>query len=142
MASPLRLVLDTNTLVSALLFRSGRLAWLRHAWQCGQVTPLVCTATVAELLRVLTYPKFALERGDIDELLAEFLPFAETVALPEHSPPTPPCRDPDDQVFIDLAVTAAADGVVTGDGDLLAVANAMTMPVRLPAEWRKALEIA
>lgn len=55
-----RVVLDTNIVLSALLFNTGRLTWVRHAWQRQQVQPLVCTATVNELLRVLAYPKFKL----------------------------------------------------------------------------------
>ena len=32
----IRMVLDTNVLVSALLFEGGRLAWIRQSWQSGQ----------------------------------------------------------------------------------------------------------
>ncbi len=138
MSAP-RLALDTNTLVSALLFRQGRLAWLREAWQGGRLVPLVCTATAGELLRVLGYPKFRLDRDEIDELLAEILPYAETVTLPEPLPLVPECRDPGDQMFVHLAIAAEADGIVTGDGDLLALADEMILPVRTPAQWRVVL---
>lgn len=40
-----RVVLDTNIVLSALVFASGRMAWVRHAWQCGHITPLVCKET-------------------------------------------------------------------------------------------------
>jgi len=50
-----RVVLDTNIVLSALLFNAGRLAWVRHAWQRQRVQPLVCRATVNELMRVLAY---------------------------------------------------------------------------------------
>jgi uncharacterized protein len=56
----LRVVLDTNIVLSALLFKSGRLAWLLPAWQEYRVVPLVCRDTLDELLRVLDYPKFRL----------------------------------------------------------------------------------
>jgi predicted nucleic acid-binding protein len=56
----LRVVLDTDTVLSALLFPEGRLAWLRDAWTCGSVLPVVCIATVRELIRALAYPKFEL----------------------------------------------------------------------------------
>lgn len=134
-----RLVLDTNTLVSALVFRTGRLAWLRHAWQDARVTPLICTATVEELLRVLAYPKFRLGLEDIDELLAEFLPYAETVPLPQRPTRGPRCRDPCDQMFVDLALAADADGLVTDDKDLLALAEEIHLVVATPAHWRETL---
>jgi len=72
-----RVVLDTNCLVSALLFKRGRLTALRRAWQNGLFRPLVCRETAAELIRVLAYPKFRLSKADLEALLAEFLPFAE-----------------------------------------------------------------
>jgi putative PIN family toxin of toxin-antitoxin system len=133
------LVLDTNILVSALLFRGNRLTWLRDAWQGRRIIPLMCAATAEELLRVLAYPKFRLSRDEINELLAEILPYAEAVTLSESSSASPQCRDPNDQVFVDLAVAAEADGIVTGDKDLLALADQMPLPVRTPAQWREAL---
>jgi len=134
-----RLVLDTNTVISALLFRQGRLTWLRTAWQDGSAKPLLCTATVNELLRVLAYPKFQLGPDQIAELLAEFLPYAETVDLSAQQQPGPRCRDPDDQVFIDLALAANADGLVTGDRDLLALADETRLRIQTPAQWRECL---
>ena len=76
--SSLRVVLDTNVLVSALLFSTGRLAWLREAWQQGAVVPLLGRETAEELLRVLRYPKFRLSRQEREELLADLLPYCET----------------------------------------------------------------
>jgi predicted nucleic acid-binding protein len=57
-----RVVLDTNVVVSALVFGTGRLAEMRIAWQGERLLPLVSKATVEELLRVLAYPKFQLTR--------------------------------------------------------------------------------
>lgn len=57
LSGPPRVVLDTNCVVSALLFSRGRLAWLRRAWQSGRVVPLVSRGTATKLIRVLAYPK-------------------------------------------------------------------------------------
>src|SRR5262249_48764253 len=51
-----RVVLDTNVVVSALLFTRGATVRLREAWQAGEVLPLASRATAAELVRVLAYP--------------------------------------------------------------------------------------
>ena len=81
--------------------------------------PIVCRETVAELLRVLAYPKFRLSDAEQSGLLEDFLPFAETVVLAAGRPPLPlVCRDPDDLVFIELALASGADALVSGDGDL------------------------
>ena len=62
-----RVVLDTNIVLSALLFAEGQVAWMRDAWQRGRIVPVVCHETVTELLRVLAYPKFKLSGADQDK---------------------------------------------------------------------------
>lgn len=119
-----RVVLDTNVVLSALLFTAGRLAWIRHAWQRQQFQPLVCKETVGELLRVLAYPKFKLTASEQEELLADFLPYADVVELPAPWPALPACRDEKDQVFLVLAHVGEADALVTGDSDILAMREA------------------
>ncbi|MCL4184961.1 MAG: putative toxin-antitoxin system toxin component, PIN family [Burkholderiaceae bacterium] len=116
-----RVVLDTNIVLSALLFNAGRLAWIRHAWQHGQLQPLVCRDAVNELLRVLAYPKFQLSAQEQKDLLADFLPYAEVIMLPTPWPDLPACRDEKDQVFLVLAHAGKADALVTGDADILAM---------------------
>jgi uncharacterized protein len=120
---PWRVVLDTNIVVSALLFTRGPAARVREAWHAGQVLPLVSRTTVAELVRVLAYPKFRLSADDQSELLADYLPATAVVSVPEPPPAVPPCRDPHDLPFLHLAATGRADALVTGDADLLALAG-------------------
>jgi predicted nucleic acid-binding protein len=71
MRSAPRAVLDTNVVLSALLFAQGRLARLRLAWGQAGFHPLASTATIQELIRALTYPKFKLTVEDQRELLAD-----------------------------------------------------------------------
>ena len=115
----MRAVLDTNIVVSALLFAHGRLAPVRLAWQANTFTPLVGVETTKELIRVLSYPKFKLSSADRDELLADYLPYCTTVTMPGKAPKTPLCRDPWDLQFLQLAAHAKANFLVTGDRDLL-----------------------
>ena len=122
MSSVVRVVLDTNVVLSALVFRGGAAGQVRHAWQRGLALPLASTATVQELVRVLAYPKFRLSKAEQDELLADYLPYAETVRIPQPPPPVPDCRDVLDLPFMHLAVVGKAQVLVTGDRDLLAIA--------------------
>ena len=115
-------VLDTNLLLSALVFASGRLAALRTAWQTGRCLPLVSQATASELIRVLAYPKFRLSAADREELLADYLPHCRSVRIPARLPKLPRCRDANDQMFIELAAVGKADLLVTGDQDVLVLA--------------------
>jgi len=124
MSAPSRVVLDTNVVLSALVFGTGTAGRLRIGWQQGVFAPLVCTATVQELIRVLAYPKFRLSRLEQDELLADYLPHTLAVRIPEPPPTVPDCRDPLDLPFMHLAVTGKAKVLVSGDRDLLALAPA------------------
>ena len=117
-----RVVLDTHVVLSALVFAGGPTARLRHAWQAGRLLPLVSTATAQELMRVLTYPKFTLDAQEQQELLADYLPWAEVVTVPEPPPRVPECRDVHDVPFLHLAAAGRADAFVIGDADLLALA--------------------
>ena len=118
-----RVVLDTNIVLSALVFAQGRLAPLRQAWQQGHCRPLVSTTTTAELIRALKYPKFKLSAEEQEELLADYLPYCATVRIPAKPPRTPPCRDPFDIPFLQLALVGKTDYLVTGDTDLLSLAG-------------------
>ena len=128
-ASPPVVVLDTNLVLSALVFASGRLAALRMAWQVGRCIPLVSQATASELMRVLGYPKFKLSAADREELLADYLPYCRAVRIPARLPKLPLCRDVNDQMFIELAAVGRADWLVTGDKDLLVLAGQFNRPI-------------
>ena len=136
--TPSRLVLDTNTLVSALLFHTGTLAWLRRAWQSDAIIPLASRDTTAELIRVLQYPKFRLTQAEREDLLGDYLPWCETVRVPI-AIEVPECRDPFDRSFLELALAARADALLTGDKDLLVVAEVFQVPILTPAAYRKSL---
>ncbi|MDR2624911.1 MAG: putative toxin-antitoxin system toxin component, PIN family [Zoogloeaceae bacterium] len=116
-----RLVLDTRIVLSALLFTTGRLAWIRHAWQQDRLQPLVCRETAHDLLCALSYPKFKLSAAARQDLLHDFLPSAEVVALPTPWPDLPACRDARDQMFLALAYAGKADALVTESAALLAM---------------------
>jgi putative PIN family toxin of toxin-antitoxin system len=122
-ARPWRVVLDTNIVVSALLFTHGPAARVREAWHAGQLLPLASRATVAELVRVLAYPKFRLSADEQTELLADYLPATAVVSVPEPPPDVPTCRDTHDLPFLHLAAAGRANALVTGNADLLALAG-------------------
>ena len=114
MGSPivtLRVVFDTNTVISALLFSKGRLAWLRKVWRQGTIVPLISKVTTEEIIRVLVYPKFSLDATDREELLGDFLPFAEVIDAVLPIDEAPLCRDKQDQIFLELAVAGEADAL-------------------------------
>ena len=133
-----RVVLDTNVLISALVFRTGNPAALRNAWQAERIRPLASHETASELIRVLAYPKFELTDIAREDLLAEYLPWCESIAVPADIV-TPKVRDPDDRMFLRLALAGQADALVTGDQDLLSITDS-PVPIVTPAGLREMLD--
>jgi uncharacterized protein len=111
-----RVVLDTNVLVSALLF-GGRLSGIVRLWQEGKIIPLLSKETFDEFRKVLQYPKFSLSHDEIEKMIAwEILPFFEVVDITNEAKNV--CRDSEDDKFISCAVSGLADYVVSGNKDL------------------------
>jgi putative PIN family toxin of toxin-antitoxin system len=115
----LRVVFDTNVLISALLFH-GRLSGIVELWKAGRIVPLISKETFAEFRTVLEYPKFSLTKGEIRTIIEqEVLPFVEIVEITDEVHGA--CKAPDDDKFISCAVSASADFIVTGDTALFDV---------------------
>lgn len=136
---PPRIVLDTNVLLSTLLFHAGALSWLRLAWQSEAIHPLASHDTTTELIRVLSYPKFKLTSDEREDLLGDYLPWCETVTVPNKIK-LPDCRDPFDRPFLALALTAKADALITGGKDLLALSHLFAVPILTPAVFRDRMQ--
>lgn len=132
----LRVVFDTNVILSALCFPSGRLAWLRGHWAARVVQVLGSRPAVDELIAALAYPKFDLSPSDVAALLGDFLPYVEVIDVPE-SRKGPRCRDAGDQKFVDLAIAGHADVLVTGDRDLLVLGGAVPFAIEAPTDYAR-----
>ena len=137
--SPPHVVLDTNVVLTALVFGNGATALLRRAWQRGDFVPLLSTATAQELVRVLAYPKFRLDAAAQQELLADYLPHALVVRIPKPPPAIPACRDTYDLPFLHLAVAGRADALVSGDADLLELVGKVRFAVITPSAFLNTL---
>ncbi|MBI1919938.1 MAG: putative toxin-antitoxin system toxin component, PIN family [Geobacter sp.] len=133
-----RVILDTNVLVSALLFR-GRLARFEELWKNGEIIPVITRETFAELNGVLHYPKFALAADEIRAIVEdEILPFFEVVDVIEVV--TGACRDPYDDQFLAAAINARAEWIVTGDKDLLDLGKFRGVRIVRPQEFLDGME--
>ena len=113
-----RLVLDTNVLVSALLFRSEAAALL-DAWRDGRFRLAVSEPILDEYARVLDYPKFRLSVREATAIMRQYvLPYCDRF----HAPDQPRlCSDPDDDKFIQCALAAHAAALVSGDRAVLSL---------------------
>jgi putative PIN family toxin of toxin-antitoxin system len=109
-----RVVLDTNVLVSALLMEASLPARLLAHWRQGRFTLLTATAQLDELTRVTRYPKL---RARLKPALAGRLvnDLRELAVSVEPLPPVEASPDPYDDYLLSIACGGAADYLVTGD---------------------------
>ncbi len=110
----MRLVIDTNILVSALLAGTSLPAHLIVLWREGRFDLLTSAEQLDELMRVTRYPK-------IRERLAPSLAgrlineLREIAVVVDKLPTVTVCPDPDDNYLLAMAAAGAADFLVTGD---------------------------
>ena len=138
MNAPVRLVLDTNTVLAIWMFRDPALQSLEHLIAGGTVTLHSREDALEELRRVLAYSQFGVAIEAQAQLLAAYR--ARVMLLPvavpgtrEAAPPQPAsidlppllpqCRDRDDQKFLEIAAQAMATHLVTRDKALLKLAR-------------------
>lgn len=109
----MKVVLDTNILISALISRHGPPYRILNAWRRKKCALLTCPSQLEEVRRVSRYPKLrtVLRPHDVGEVVNRL----EDVMLPEPAPLDHRLADPDDAWLLALAVAADARFLVTGD---------------------------
>lgn len=129
----MRLILDTNILISAFVFKSETAnIVVRHAVK--KHTLLFSESTFKELKSTLLKPKFAeiAELSTIRNFIINLIKIGEfidpKIIIAE-------CRDPKDNKFIELAVAGNADCIVTGDKDLLVLNPFRGIKIISPADF-------
>lgn len=133
----LRVVLDTNVLLSGIAYPASIPGKIISAWRHGSVDVLLSTYILEELRRVL--PRLAHRHGltlpEIDDLVDALSIQAETIEPLQHTEPN--LRDVNDQPVLGTLLaalkTANANYLITGDKDLLAIAD--RYPIVTPATF-------
>ena len=133
------LVLDTNAVLDWLLFRDASMQAVQTAIKAGAVRWLASPRMRGELLRTLSYPALAKWLPNSEHTLATFDQLASICPEPE---PTRNahfvCSDPDDQVFIDLALAHQARWLITHDRALHKLSRRAALEglsVLKPKDW-------
>lgn len=129
----MRAVLDTNVLISAIVSPHGVPAELLRGWGEGEFQAVASPALVAEVERVLAYPKVRkrVSREEAAEAVAWIRANAAFVADPEREPPVR-SADPGDDYLVALAASERC-ALVSGDRDLLELSE--RIPVFSPREF-------
>src|SRR6266851_5190206 len=117
----MRVVLDTNILVSALISPVGRPAAIYDAWEDGKFTLLTCAEQLDELRATLRKPRVAalIKPHKAGRLVNQIKKLAEEIGS---LPRVKRSADPNDDFLLALSEAGKADYLVTGDkGGLLAL---------------------
>jgi putative PIN family toxin of toxin-antitoxin system len=109
----MRIVLDTNVLVSALLTRSGNPDYVVGLVRNGTVGLVVDVRILLEYEEVTARPEFRWLRADRLDVLEELAAVAEQIPVP--STLALALADPDDLMFVEVAVAGAVDAIITGN---------------------------
>jgi putative PIN family toxin of toxin-antitoxin system len=117
-----RLVIDTNILISALFDETSLPARLIAQWRDGRFSLLTATEQLDELMRVTRYPK--IRECLAPALAGRFINELRDIAVVVNRLPTiDACTDPNDNYLLAMVSAGRADFLVTGDKrDLLGIA--------------------
>ncbi|MEW5939822.1 MAG: putative toxin-antitoxin system toxin component, PIN family [Chloroflexota bacterium] len=118
----MRIVLDTNTVVSGLLWHGAPRSILDLARE-GRATLFTSPTLLVELEDVLGRPKFAKRLRLADVTVSDLVRGYAALAQPTRVESVPPVikEDPDDDHVLACAVQSRADYIVSGDGHLKAL---------------------
>jgi putative PIN family toxin of toxin-antitoxin system len=133
-----RIVLDTNVLVSGLLNPNGNPGRVLDLFLADELTLLVDDRILSEYREVLRRPKFRFDADDVTDLLD----LIETTGARVVAPPLEiPLRDKPDLAFLEVAVAGRAECLVTGNiRDFRLPANVairVETPVEFVRRWRR-----
>lgn len=132
-----RIVIDTNVLVSGLWRATGNCALIVDAVRSFAVTAVLDDRVFAEYAGVLRRPKLGLSPANVERVLAHLAADGERVVVPAtlRVAEAEAAPDPKDLMFIEVAVAARVDAVVTGNERHFAWARRLGLVVETPVEF-------
>jgi putative PIN family toxin of toxin-antitoxin system len=135
--SLLRAVLDTNVYVSGTILSHGISFEILEAWRRQAYVLITSETIVAEIERVLHYPRirdrYTVSDQDVERLVESLR--ADALVIPGDYEVSGVSPDPDDDKFLACALEARADCIVTGDPDLLDLSRYQGIDILKPREF-------
>jgi len=138
----MRVVLDTNVLVSAIIGPRGIPSQILHAWRVGQFELILSEVTLIEIGRVFRYPKIAKYHRWSEERLQAFLDDLAHLAIltPGTLTLAVITEDPPDDRYLECAVEGDAAYLVSGDQHLLKLSSYQDIPILTPRAFLEKLQ--
>jgi len=133
-SKPLRVVIDTNVILSSYITKGGT-PWRALHLVLEKHTILLCSETLSELIAKFSAEKFARYGSEAErmEYVSAIEELAEFVAV---TTKTTASRDPKDNIFLSLALDGKADYLVSGDTKHLHPLNPFEgIPILSPADF-------
>ncbi len=129
-------VFDTNVLISSAMGDGTARRALEWARQRGQL--VACSETLRELAITLEKPNLQkfLRKIDKVEFLSNFIKLAHTIEVTER---IVACRDASDDMWLELAVTANAKVIISGDKALLELNPFRGIAILNPSDFLKTI---
>ncbi|MBI4405784.1 MAG: putative toxin-antitoxin system toxin component, PIN family [Deltaproteobacteria bacterium] len=128
----MRIVVDTNVLISGMFWGEGPPQQIIQAWLCGKVT-VVASREILDEYRGVTARLSARKKLDVSKLLERLLMLVHFI-LPADLP-APVCSDSSDDKFIAAAFSGRAKYLVTGDKALLKVKRFRQTVITTPTSF-------
>jgi putative PIN family toxin of toxin-antitoxin system len=133
----MRVVVDTNVVVSHDLTPAARAARVRLAWQARRFDLITSGPIPAEIERVLAYPhpraRHRMDRAEIARVIENVRDLAILIEPADEAHAVR--DDPDDNTFVARALAGGADVIVSGDRHLLALGEYAGIPILAPATF-------
>jgi putative PIN family toxin of toxin-antitoxin system len=138
---PMRVVVDTNILVSAMIKPRGHIGLILQHLRAGKYILIYSEPILTEIVDVLNRPrirdKYGFAPGDIETFVALLILRGEVV-VPKRRITV--CRDPKDNMILEAAADGNADKIVSGDNDLLDLKNFEDIPTLKPTRFVAEIE--
>lgn len=139
----MRVVLDTNVVISATLICGGNEDRILRAWRRGAFELVLSPQILEEMGRVLFYEKLReLQWMTEEEIISLLHSFGQGSILIPGRLTVRASRDPEDDKFLAAAIEGRAQYVVTGDKDLLHLKSYRGVRIITPAAFQRVLQDA
>lgn len=135
----MKIVLDTNVLLSGLMAPGGAPGRIVKAWFDARFDVVMSLEQLGEIARVLGYPKIHRKLGWDEQRIEQFIRqlYIRAEVIEPHAAAVEVPRDPNDAPILATLIASGADVLVSGDRDLLELRG--EHPIQTPAEFVRRL---
>ncbi|MBI1297998.1 putative toxin-antitoxin system toxin component, PIN family [bacterium] len=132
----LKVVIDTNIIISGTIKPQGTVGAVLQRLRQGQFTLLFSRETLDEIVSVIHRPRLRLKYHLTDKTVRatlRLLVLRSELVTPNIQ--VTACRDPNDDKFLEVAISGNANVIVSGDNDLLTLAAYAGIPILPPGQF-------